>query len=197
MKGKSGRSGWLVVGLALGCVAGMAQSTVHGRKYKAPPTLAHIVVTVEKESNAKPVMNAAVVFRATKNGADSGNLEIKTDPDGQAIMDLIEADSHVMVQVIANGFATYAAEFDVTAADKNLLVKLQRPRSQVSIYAGGGNRPADVAPGTQEPQPPAPAGVKPAAPPAAGQSPAGPGAPPPVVTPEAPVVPAPSTGTPK
>ena len=192
--GKSGRvAGWILTGLAVGWAAvGSAQSTVHGRKYKAPPALAHIVVTVQKESNAKPVMNAAVVFRATKNGADSGNLEIKTDPDGRAIMDLIEADSHVTVQVIAGGYATFAAEFDVTTADKTLLVKLQRPRSQVSIYAGGGNRPAATTPGVQEPLPPAPSGV-----PAASQSPAGPGAPPPVVTPEAPVVPAAPTGTPK
>jgi hypothetical protein len=32
-----------------------------------PPT-AHIVVTVEKGFNGKPLMNAAVVFHAVRNG---------------------------------------------------------------------------------------------------------------------------------
>jgi uncharacterized surface anchored protein len=150
---RSIRSSWatvLTVGLTLLPFAG-AQD-VHGRKYQEPPPLAHIVVTVEKGFNGKPLPNAAVIFHATKNGKDSGNLEIKTDPDGKAAMDLIEVGSHLTVQVIANGFATYASEFDVSAEPKDLLVKLERPQAQVSQYTNNDGKASQMQPGIQEPR---------------------------------------------
>ena len=48
-----------------------------------------MVVTVEKATNSKPMPNTAVVFRAVRNGEDDGNLEMKTDPDGRASIDLL------------------------------------------------------------------------------------------------------------
>ena len=65
-------------------------------------------------------------------------------------MDFIEAGSHVTVQVIATGYATYAEEFDVSAADKDLLVKLKRPQEQVSNYQDNAGKAASVQPGVQE-----------------------------------------------
>ncbi len=99
-------------------VAG-AQQPEHGRKYKPLPDLSHIVVTVVKGFDGKPMPHAAVVFHATMNGRDDGNLEVKTDPEGKATIDVIEVGSDVSVQVIANGFATYAQDIHTRGPGKN------------------------------------------------------------------------------
>ena len=152
-----------------------AQQEKHGRGYKAPPPTAGIVVAVEKGSTGKPFPNASVIFRAVKNDASDGNLEMKTDPDGHASMDLLEVGSHVTVQVIAEGYATYATDFDLDAGGKQVLIKLQRPRAQVSQYGDDQDKPAQVQPGVQERQPgaPMPSG-QPAATPPSPASPTGP-----------------------
>jgi len=155
--------GW-VLGLvmAAGAVsAAGAQSEEHGRKWKPLPPTSHIVVTVVKGFNGKPLPNAAVIFHAVREGKNDGNLEVKTNPDGQAIIDVIEQGSHVTVQVIASGFATVAQEIDVDGPTKALEIKLQRPRAQVSEYVDNDGKPAEVKPGVQEPPHP----VKPPPPP--------------------------------
>ncbi len=108
--------GMAKTGLALGVAmaAGMvsaagAQSEVHGRNWKPLPPTAHIEVTVVKGFNGKPLPNAAVVFHAVRDGKNDGNLEVKTNPEGKAIIDVIEVGSHVTVQVIAGGFADEVA----------------------------------------------------------------------------------------
>jgi hypothetical protein len=128
----------------------IGQSEVHGRKYQPPPATAHIVVTVEKSFNQKPMENAAVIFHAVKDGKDTGNMEVKTNTQGVATMDFIEAGSHVTVQVFSSGYATYAEEFDVTTADKSVLVKLKRPQAQVSQYQDNEGKASTTQPGTQE-----------------------------------------------
>ena len=150
----------LLFSLTLSPAVLFGQQEAHGRKYTPPPATAHIVVTVEKNFNGKVMENAAVIFHAVKNGKDTGNMEVKTNTQGEATMDFIEAGSHVTVQVIANGFATDAEEFDVTTDDKNLLVKMQRPQAQVSQYQNNEGKDATVQPGVQErakPAPPSPA----------------------------------------
>ncbi|MES2392353.1 MAG: hypothetical protein V4555_11980 [Acidobacteriota bacterium] len=139
-----------VVAVALSAAAMQGQADEHGRKYKAPPPTAHIVVTVQKGFNQKPLMNAAVIFRATRDGHSDGNLEVKTDPNGDAAIDVIELGSHLTVQVIARGFATYSTEFDVDSAKKELLVKLQRPKAQISRYEDNEGKDSDIKPGVQQ-----------------------------------------------
>ena len=142
--------------LSLAVVAGLsasplfAQKEVHGRKWKPMPPTAHIVVTVEKGFNGKPLPNAAVIFHAVREGKNDGNLEVKTDPEGRATIDVIEVGSQVTVQVIANGFATSATQLNVDSDNKTLLVKMERPRAQVSTYADNDGKPANVTPGVQE-----------------------------------------------
>jgi hypothetical protein len=135
--------------LGLGVAAG-AQDQVHGRKFKPLPATAHVVITVEKGTNSKPIENAAVIFHAMRDGKEDANLEMKTDPDGKAAMDLLEVGSHVTVQVIAKGFNTFAMDFDVTADGKDMVIKLERPRAQVSTYVDNTGKTADVKPGVQE-----------------------------------------------
>ena len=140
--------------VVFGCFAlvGAAQQEKHGRGYKPLPPTATVSVVVEKGFNEKPFPNASVVFRAMRDDKITANLETKTDPDGKASLDLLEVGSHVTVQVIARGFATYATDFDLTNAGKELTVKLERPRAQVSHYGDDTDRPAPVQPGVQEHQ---------------------------------------------
>jgi hypothetical protein len=137
------------------CVAPAFGQDPRGRKYKAPPETAHIVVQITKATNGKPVVNAAVVFHPIKDGKDEGNLEIKSDPEGKAAIDVIPIGSEVTVQVIATGFATFAQDFVVDGAEKQIDVKLQRPKAQVSSYVDNSGKPSQMQPGVQEPKRPA------------------------------------------
>ncbi len=134
-----------------------AQQEKHGRGYKEPPPTAEVAVTVEKAFNSKPMPNVSVVFRATRDGKLTANLETKTDPDGKAALDLLEVGSHVTVQVIAGGFATYAADFDLTDQGRQVLVKMERPRAQISHYGDNDDQPSGIQPGVQEHVTPPPA----------------------------------------
>jgi hypothetical protein len=136
-----------------------------------------------KGFDGKPMSHAAVVFHATMNGRDDGNLEVKTDPEGKATIDVIEVGSDVSVQVIANGFATYAEDIPAVGAEKTIQVKLVRPREQISQYQDNSGKAAEVKPGVQEPPhrvlPPAqPAGDQPLAPPPTAPAPQTPQTPP-------------------
>ncbi len=123
----------------------------HGRKYKTPPETAHIEVLVTKKTNGKPIMNAAVIFHSKKDGRDEGNMEVKTDPEGKASIDVIPTGSDLTVQVIANGFATFAGEYAVDAPTKQIPVAMLRPQAQVSAYEDTSGKASDRKPGVQEP----------------------------------------------
>jgi len=161
---RSRRLSW-AAGLAM--VAGIvsvagAQEPTHGRKYKPLPELSHIVVTVVKGFDGKPMTHAAVVFHATMNGRDDGNMEVKTDPQGKASIDVIEVGSDVSVQVIANGFATYAEDIHTVGPEKAIEVRMLRPREQISQYQDNTDKAAELKPGIQEPPHPVVAPAKPA-----------------------------------
>jgi hypothetical protein len=138
----------------------------HGRKYKAPPATSHIEVTVLKKFNGKPISNAAVIFDATLDGKDQGNLEVKTDPDGKAIIDIIPTGSNVRVQVIATGFATYAEDYLVSEPSREITVSMVHPQEQLSSYQNNQGKAATRKPGVQEPVRPTTPATKPAAKPA-------------------------------
>src|SRR6266481_6491136 len=138
----------------------------HGRKYKAPPATSHIEVTVLKKFNGKPISNAAVIFDATMDGKDQGNLEVKTDPEGKAIIDIIPTGSTVRVQVIATGFATYAEDYQVTEPSRAITVSMIHPQEQLSSYQDNQGKAATRKPGVQEPVRPTTPAAKPAAKPA-------------------------------
>lgn len=122
-----------------------------GRKYKAPPPTSRIEVEVTKKFNGKPIMNAAVVFDSKIDGKDEGNLEVKTDPDGKAAIDIIPTGSTVRVQVIATGFATFAQDYVVDGPSKSIAVAMIRPQAQVSGYVDNQGKPSTLKPGVQEP----------------------------------------------
>jgi len=159
----------LLLGIAsVSCLTAMAQDTApakRGRKYKAPPATSHIEVTVLKKDNHKPISNAAVIFSSTLDGKEEGNLEVKTDPDGKAAIDVIATGSTVRVQVIATGFATFADEFLVTEPSRQIEVSMIRPQAQVSSYQDNEGKASTTKPGVQEPIRPTAPATKPTPPP--------------------------------
>ena len=132
------------------------EPTGRGRKYKAPPEVSHIEILVVKGFNGKPIPNAAVVFHPVLDGRDEGNLEVKTDPDGKAMIDVIPIGSSVTLQVIASGYATHAEEFLLNASSKSIVVKMLRPQAQISVYQDNRGKASEMAPGVQEPRKPTP-----------------------------------------
>jgi hypothetical protein len=152
------RSVWLQSALFL-CIAvassfhALAQDspTRRGRKYKPPPDTSHVVVQVTRKSTGKPISNAAVVFNPSKDGKDLGSLEVKTDPDGKATVDVIPTGSTVRVQIIANGFATYGGDYQIDEPTREILVSMVRPQEQVSAYEDNTGKTSSRKPGVQEP----------------------------------------------
>lgn len=104
-----------------------------GRKYKPPPPTCNIKVTVLKP-DGKPLENAAVVFHPVKDNKDEGNMELKTNENGEAKLNLIPIGDTLVLQVIADGYRTFGKEYPLPDASKEIVVKLQYPASQYSIY---------------------------------------------------------------
>jgi hypothetical protein len=106
-----------------------------GRKYKPPPPTCKISVTVVKAKDGKPVEDAAVVFHPiNKDGKDEGNLELKTNEDGKAVINVIPIGDTVRVQVVATGYQTYGESYELPDDTKDIMIKLNRPGRQYSIY---------------------------------------------------------------
>ena len=150
----------VALALLIGVAAPLARAqddsaSKRGRKYKAPPETSHIEVLVLKNSNGKPVSNAAVVFHAVKDGKDEGNLEVKTNEDGKAVIDVIATGSDVEVQVIADGFATYEGDYQVAEVSRSIEIKMLRPRAQISNYTDNSGKSSERPMGVQEPATPA------------------------------------------
>jgi uncharacterized membrane protein YgcG len=127
------------IGLSVGSLALHAQNdNNHGRKYKAPPPSAHIEVTVLKDVNGKPVTNAHVIFHPTEGDRDKGSLEVKTNEDGKAVIDVIPIGDTVTLQVIADGYQTYGQSYKIDKPEMSMEVRLKRPGGQYTIYKNSG-----------------------------------------------------------
>jgi hypothetical protein len=128
------RGAWLVIAALVLLPMLQGQDASRGRKYKPPPPTCKISVTVVRATDGKPVEDAAVVFHPIKDGKDEGNLELKTDEDGKAVINVIPIGDTVRVQVIADGYQTYGNEYELPTDSKEIAVKLSRPARQYSIY---------------------------------------------------------------
>ena len=122
------------LGMVLSSLSLHAQTDRRGRKYKAPPPSARIEVTVLKADNGKPVSHAAVIFHPIEGDKDKGSMELNTDEDGKAMIDVIPIGDTVRLQVIANGFQTYGHDFKVDKDQISMEVRLSRPVADYSIY---------------------------------------------------------------
>ena len=127
----------VITGLLVAALAAVSQaqdSSKRGRKYKAPPPTSRLEVTVTRATNGKPVENASVIFHPLVDGHDSGNMELKTNDEGKAVIDVLETGSNVRLQIIAPGFQTYGEDYKIDKETMAIAVKLRRPPGQYSIY---------------------------------------------------------------
>jgi len=155
------------IGLSACSLALHAQdSNQHGRKYKAPPASAHIEVIVLKDFNGKPVTNAHVIFHPTEGDRDKGSLELKTDEDGKAIIDVIPIGDTVTLQIIADGYQTYGQSYKIDKAEMTMEVRMKRPGGQYTIYKNNGSNSGSSGSSNSSPN---------ATPPASGDKPSGSG----------------------
>jgi hypothetical protein len=114
-----------------------AQQDRRGRKYKAPPETMKIDISVIRASTGKPIPNAAVIFHPVNDkGKVEGAMELKTDLEGKTKLDVIPIGSTVRLQIIANGFQTFGNDYVANADAKQITIKMERPKSQYSIYKG-------------------------------------------------------------
>src|SRR5216683_6178789 len=90
---------------------------------------------VLRDYNGKPIRNASVVMHPVqKNGKQSkGGLQIKTDVEGKASFDGAPYGK-LRVQVLAPGFQTFGADYDIDKPTLEITVKMKRPAGQYSIY---------------------------------------------------------------
>ena len=106
-----------------------------GRKYKPPPPTCKITVTVTKAFDGKPLENASVVFHPLdKKGKDEGGMELKTDENGKATLDLIPIGDTLLLQVLSTGYQTFGNDYEIKTASRDIAVKLRLPARQYSIY---------------------------------------------------------------
>ena len=128
------RSAWLPLTLVATACLLHGQDDRRGRKYNPPPPVAHITVLVTKGANNKPVESAAVIFHTVHNGKDQGNLEVKTNEEGRAVIDVIPIGDEVRMQVIKSGYQTFGEDYTIDGPSKEIAVALKPPSRQYSIY---------------------------------------------------------------
>ena len=133
-----------------------AQEDRRGRKYKAPPPTMKIDISVVRATSGKPIPNAAVIFHPINDkGKDQGALELKTNLEGKTTLDVIPIGSTVRLQVIAPGFQTFGNDYVANADAKEITIKMEKPRSQYSIYKGNatGDQSGQAQETTEKPAP--------------------------------------------
>jgi len=93
-----------------------------------------VKIQILKADNGKPVRNAAVILHPVgKDGNQSHKgSELKTDSEGNT--QIAVPYGKVRIQVIAPGFQTYGEDVVFDAPEKSIVIKLNRPGEQYSIY---------------------------------------------------------------
>jgi inner membrane protein involved in colicin E2 resistance len=123
--------------IVLSTVFAFTQQDHRGRKYKAPPETMKIDISVVRATTGKPIPNAAVIFHpVNEKGKEEGAMELKTDLEGKTSLDVIPIGSTVRLQIIANGYQTFGNDYVANADAKEITIKMERPKSQYSIYKG-------------------------------------------------------------
>jgi hypothetical protein len=106
---------------------------------------------VVQDTNRNTVENASVIFHEL-DSREKGNMELKTNEDGKAVIDVLAIGATVRFQVIAKGYQTYGQDFKIEKPNLNLLVKLSRPVQQYSIYTDHSKDKPQAAPELQSPE---------------------------------------------
>jgi len=88
-----------------------------------------------RKDNGKPLINAVVVLHEVnrKGQQAKGGVELKTDLDGKASYEGVPYGK-IRVQVLAKGFQTFGADYDINQPTTEISVSLKRPQAQYSVY---------------------------------------------------------------
>jgi hypothetical protein len=125
----------LLVLLLSSLTAGAQQkSSNRGRKFKMPPPTARIEVTVVRDVDGKPIENSAVIFHAMEGEKDRGNMELKTNENGRAVIDVMPIGDVMRLQVIAKGYQTFGDDYKVDKDRLSIAIRLKRPGEPYSVY---------------------------------------------------------------
>ena len=121
-------------GVAVAVVLAMGGAGLAFAQGDEGPT-ASLRVVVLRDADGKPVRNAQVVLHPVnrKGKQTKGEMDLKTDADGRAIVDAIPYGT-LQVQVMAKGFQTFGEDYEVKQPELEVTVKLKRAGGQYSIY---------------------------------------------------------------
>ena len=115
-------------------MAGAQNDRYRGRKFKPPPATSRIVVTVLRNDNDTPILNAHVIFHPVEGDKDKGGMELHTNDEGVVVMTVIPIGDTILLQVISKGYQTYGGRYKIDKADESMHIKMKLPGQQYSIY---------------------------------------------------------------
>jgi hypothetical protein len=103
--------------------------------YAAKKEYSSLKLTVLKSDSGKPVRSASIVLHPVdkKGKQEKGGLQLKTDAEGRTAIEGIPYGK-LRVQVISTGFQTFGQDFDIDEPVEDIVIKLDRPKEQHSIY---------------------------------------------------------------
>ncbi len=112
----------------------VVSSVLADKKKEEDDRQSDVKVQVLKADNGKPVRNAAVILHpvGTDGHQSRRGSELKTDAQGNT--EIAVPYGKVRVQVIAPGFQTYGEDYELSEPTKEIVIKLNRPGEQYSIY---------------------------------------------------------------
>ena len=127
----------LWVGAAI-VLLGLAMSTLAASQDEGPTS--NLKFTVVRDSDGKPVRNAAVVLHPVKGKGKQaqGEIDLKTDAEGKTSLDGIPYGA-LRVQVMAPHFQTFGEDYEINKPEVQIMVRLKHPGDPYSIYENHGD----------------------------------------------------------
>lgn len=127
----------LWVGAAI-VLLGLAMSTLAAAQDDGPTS--NLKFTVVRDSDGKPVRNAAVVLHPVKGKGKQaqGEIDLKTDAEGKTSLDGIPYGA-LRVQVMAPHFQTFGEDYELNKPEVQITVRLKHPGDPYSIYENHGD----------------------------------------------------------
>ena len=121
--------------VALALIVAICVTIPAPRLHAGNDQYAVVRILVLKRYNGKPLRNAAVVLHEVKKNGKQSNagLELKTDSEGRTFYEGVPYGK-LRIQVIAPGFRTFGKDYDISEPEHEVVIKMQRPTEQYSIY---------------------------------------------------------------
>ena len=106
-----------------------------GHLFADKKPFSNLKFTVLKSASGKPVRNASVVLHPVdkKGKQEKGGLQLKTDSEGRTGIEGIPYGK-LRIQVISTGYQTFGGDYEIDQPVEEIVIKLERPQEQYSIY---------------------------------------------------------------